>query len=143
MDILGIDIGGSGIKAAVVNVEKGTLVSERHRIPTPKPAKPEVVAQVVYEMLGHFRWKDAVGVSFPTVIVDGKSLTKGNIDSTWRDCQVDALFAQRCGHPFSIINIGTYPYAFTCTSVYFISAYRKMLRGKALNESIRRLGNSL
>ena len=72
MKILGIDIGGTGIKAAVVDTKTGELLSERHRIDTPKPATPEAVAKVVKEMITHFKWTKAVGCSFPTTIVDGK-----------------------------------------------------------------------
>ena len=56
MKILGIDIGGTGIKAAVVDTKTGELLSERHRIDTPKPATPEAVAKVVKEMITHFKW---------------------------------------------------------------------------------------
>lgn len=104
MQILGIDIGGSGIKAAVVETQTGELVSERHRIPTPKPAKPEAVAATVKEMLEFFNWKSTVGVSFPTVIVEGKSLTQGNIEPEWKDCQADELFEETCGQKFFILN---------------------------------------
>ena len=66
MKILGIDIGGTGIKGAVVNTKTGELLTERFRIPTPQPATPEAVANVVKEMIAYFNWKKAVGCSFPT-----------------------------------------------------------------------------
>ena len=70
MKILGMDIGGSGIKAAIVDTKTGELISERHRIATPKPATPDAIAQVVQEMVNHFNWNKAVGCSFPTTIID-------------------------------------------------------------------------
>ena len=61
MEILGIDVGGSGIKGAIVDIKAGKLVSERHRIPTPKPAKPAPMADVVKELVDHFKWTGKVG----------------------------------------------------------------------------------
>ncbi|MCB0522279.1 MAG: ROK family protein [Lewinellaceae bacterium] len=104
MEILGIDVGGSGIKAAIVNIEKGKPVSERHRIATPKPAKPAPMATVVHELVEHFNWKGPVGCGFPAVIVDGKATTSGNIDKEWVGVQVDQLFGEVCGLPFKVGN---------------------------------------
>ncbi|MGB0863811.1 MAG: polyphosphate--glucose phosphotransferase [Saprospiraceae bacterium] len=104
MELLGIDIGGSGIKAAIVDVEKGELISERHRIPTPRPAVPEAIVEVIAEMVTHFDWKGAVGVCFPTVVVDGKALSKSNMDAAWLNFQVDQYFQERCGLPFYVVN---------------------------------------
>ena len=104
MEILGIDIGGSGIKAAIVDVEKGEMVTERHRIPTPKPARPEAVVEVVAEMLQHFNWTGAVGVSFPTVIVNGMSMYQSNLEPEWIKFQIDEYFQERCGMPFHVLN---------------------------------------
>lgn len=104
MEILGIDVGGSGIKAAVVDVEQGALTSERHRISTPKPSKPEAVAEVIKEMLHHFTWSGPIGVCFPTVIVNGRSLTRSNLEPEWKDFQVDKLFEDWTGQKFFIIN---------------------------------------
>ena len=74
MKLLGIDIGGSGIKGAIVDSHTGELLTERHRIPTPKPATPNAVAEVVKQLVDHFEWTDTVGVSFPTVVVNGKCM---------------------------------------------------------------------
>lgn len=57
MEILGIDIGGSGIKGAIVNIKTGELISERHRIPTPQPSTPENVTEVIQQLVKHFKWK--------------------------------------------------------------------------------------
>ena len=72
MKVLGIDIGGTGIKAAIVNTITGELLSERHRIDTPKPSEPKAVAKVIKEIVKHFDWKGPVGCCFPTIVVDGQ-----------------------------------------------------------------------
>ena len=61
METLGIDIGGTGIKGAIVNTITGELVTERYRIPTPKPATPDAVADTVKKIVDHFNWKGKVG----------------------------------------------------------------------------------
>ncbi|WP_159947336.1 polyphosphate--glucose phosphotransferase [Polaribacter septentrionalilitoris] len=104
MDVLGIDIGGSGIKAAIVNTKTGQLITERHRIATPKPATPEAIAKTVKEIVHHFDWKRAVGCSFPTTIVDGKCIHSGNLSSKWLNVQVDKLFKKECNVPFYVSN---------------------------------------
>lgn len=104
MKALGIDIGGSGIKAAIIDTKTGELISERHRINTPKPATPEAVANVVKEMVDHFQWKKAVGCSFPTTIVDGKCIHSGNLSEKWLNVKVDKLFKKKCKLPFYVSN---------------------------------------
>ena len=104
MEILGFDIGGSGIKAAIVNTKTGELVSERHRIATPKPATPEAIAKVVKKMVKHFNWEKEVGCSFPTTIVDGKCIHSGNLSEKWLNVKVDKLFKKECNLPFYISN---------------------------------------
>ena len=79
MKILGMDIGGSGIKAAIVDTKTGKLISDRHRIATPKPATPEAITKVVKEMITHFNWEKSVGCSFPTTIIDWKCIHSGNL----------------------------------------------------------------
>jgi polyphosphate glucokinase len=104
MKLLGIDIGGSGIKAAIVDTNTGELVTERHRIATPKPATPEAIAKVVKQMVDHFEWKKAVGCSFPTTIVDGKCIHSGNLSEKWLNVKVDKLFKKECKTPFYVSN---------------------------------------
>ncbi len=84
MILLGIDIGGSGIKAALVDTQTGDLVSERFRLSTPKPSTPEAVSDIICQICNHFKWKGAVGVSFPTVVKRGKALLSSNLDKEWR-----------------------------------------------------------
>ena len=104
MKVLGFDIGGTGIKAAVVDTKTGELITERHRIPTPKPATPEAVAKVVKEMVDHFNWKKEVGCSFPTTIVDGKCIHSGNLSEKWLNVKVDKLFKKETKLPFYVSN---------------------------------------
>jgi len=105
MELLGIDIGGSGIKGAIVNTKTGELVSERHRIPTPQPSTPDAVAQTVKELVKHFDWKGAIGCSLPAVVTDGECRTAGNISPLWIGTQADKLFSEACdGMPFYVGN---------------------------------------
>ncbi|MCM3887001.1 polyphosphate--glucose phosphotransferase [Frankia sp. R82] len=83
MQVFGVDVGGSGIKGAPVNVEDGTLAAPRHRIPTPQPADPGSVAATVAEVVSHFEWSGPVGVALPAVVKNGVALTAANIDDAW------------------------------------------------------------
>jgi polyphosphate glucokinase len=94
----GIDIGGSGIKGAVVDLEKGQLIGERFRIDTPRPATPEAVADVVAEVVRTSAWEGPIGVTLPAVVKKGVALTAANIDPSWIGTDADALFAKRLGH---------------------------------------------
>jgi len=104
MKILGMDIGGSGIKAAIVDTKTGKLISDRHRIATQNPATPEAITKVVKEMITHFNWEKAVGCSFPTTIIDGKCIHSGNLSEKWKNVQVDDYFEDACNVPFYISN---------------------------------------
>lgn len=104
MKVLGFDIGGTGIKAAIVDTKTGELITERHRIPTPKPATPEAVAKVVKEMVEHFDWKGIVGCCFPTIIVDGQCKHHGNLSKDWLNVKVNNLFKKESGNTFYVSN---------------------------------------
>ena len=105
MNVLGIDIGGTGIKAAIVNTKTGELITERHRISTPKPATPEAVASVVKQMVAHFEWNGIVGCCFPTIVVEGECKHKGNLSKEWVGIKIDTLFKTTCdGLPFYVSN---------------------------------------
>jgi polyphosphate glucokinase len=79
----GVDIGGTGIKAAPVNLDTGELIADRFKLPTPHPSDPQSVGKVVGETVGHFGWTGPIGVTFPAVIKDGKALTAANVDKSW------------------------------------------------------------
>jgi polyphosphate glucokinase len=104
MEIFGIDVGGSGIKGAPVNIETGKLADERFRIPTPKPSKPDAVADAIHELLDHFNWKGPVGCGFPTLIINGEARSYSNIDPEWKGLHVRELFQGRTGNHFRMIN---------------------------------------
>ena len=104
MQILGIDIGGSGVKAGVVDVAKGFLLGERLRFPTPAPATPLAVRETVASLVREFSWKDAVGCGFPGVVRGGRTLTAANVDPTWIGTDAASLFAEATGCPFHLLN---------------------------------------
>ena len=102
--VLGVDIGGTGIKAAPVDVQKGELAGERLRILTPNPATPKAVADVVGEVVEHFDWKGPVGAAFPAVVKDGVTLTAANVDKEWIGANAGALFTERLNLPVTVLN---------------------------------------
>jgi polyphosphate glucokinase len=83
--VLGIDIGGTGIKGAPVDLVHGTLLEDRFRLDTPQPAKPEAVAEVVGQVAEHFEWTGPVGITFPGVVSGGVIRTAANMDPDWVD----------------------------------------------------------
>ncbi|RXP52314.1 ROK family protein [Lutibacter sp. HS1-25] len=104
MEILGIDVGGSGIKAAIVNTETGELISNKHRLKTPQPATPEAVATTIQKQIKHFKWTGIVGCGFPTPLQHGKCLTGGNLHENWKGVLVNELFKNKTGNDFYIVN---------------------------------------
>lgn len=104
MQILGIDIGGSGIKGAIVDTTTGDLLTEKFRLPTPRPALPNEVAKVVHQIVDHFNWKGEVGAGFPTPLSHGKCLSGGNLHPDWKGVQADELFKSVTGLEFTVIN---------------------------------------
>ena len=109
MQVFGIDIGGSGIKAAPVNVEDGTLAAPRLRVPTPKPAAPEAVAATVTEVVEHFGWSGPIGVAFPAVVKGGVARTAANIHPSWIGTDVAGTLAAAVGpapggSPITVVN---------------------------------------
>ncbi len=104
MEILGIDIGGSGIKGAPVNIETGELTSDRYRIPTPEPSVPEAVADVVAKITRHFEWTGPIGCTFPAVIKNGVALTAANVDNTWIGTNGQKLLREKTGCPVLLLN---------------------------------------
>jgi polyphosphate glucokinase len=102
--ILGIDIGGSGIKGAPVNTKTGNLIKARHRILTPEPATPEAVAVVIKELANHFKWKGPIGCGFPAVVQNGIVKTAANIDKSWINTDAMKLFSKITGLPVYVVN---------------------------------------
>ena len=104
MAILGIDIGGSGVKGAPVDTVAGELLEERHRVPTPQPSDVSAVIDAVAEVAGRFPGYERVGVTFPGVVVDGVTKTAANVDKSWLDAPAAQLFADRLGAPTTVLN---------------------------------------
>jgi polyphosphate glucokinase len=104
MAILGIDIGGSGVKGAPVDTTRGELLQERVRVPTPQPSDVSSVVEAVAAVAGQFDGYDRVGVTFPGVVVDGVTRTAANVDKSWLDAPAAKLFSERLGKPVSVLN---------------------------------------
>lgn len=104
MEILGIDIGGSGIKGAPVDIESGVLLKDRHRIPTPQPATPKAVANTVAAIAKFFNWKGPIGCGFPAAIQDGVALTATNIDKSWINTNAAEMIRKASGCPTVVRN---------------------------------------
>ncbi|GIF14285.1 polyphosphate--glucose phosphotransferase [Actinoplanes teichomyceticus] len=104
MTILGIDIGGSGVKGAPVDTVRGELLDERYRVPTPQPADVDRVVDAVAEVAGRFDGYDRVGVTFPGVVVDGVTRTAANVHGSWIGAPAARLFTERLGRPVTVLN---------------------------------------
>jgi polyphosphate glucokinase len=104
MHILGVDIGGSGIKGAIVDTITGNLVTERHRIATPQPATPEAIAAVLAQLVIHFNWNGPIGCGFPSVIQHGVARTAANISQTFIGANIDKLFSEATKCPCYNLN---------------------------------------
>jgi polyphosphate glucokinase len=104
MIVLGIDIGGSGIKGAAVDLSTGTLAADRFRIETPKPADPERVTRVVAEVAAKFDLTGPVGVTFPGVVTHGIVRTAANVDKSWIGVNAAVMFREAIGRPVYVLN---------------------------------------
>lgn len=104
MRVLGIDIGGSGIKGAPVDTRRGRLLAERHRIPTPQPATPAAIASAVRQLAHHFGWKGPIGCALPAVVQQGYVRTAANISKSWLGVHAPRLFRRASRYPVSVIN---------------------------------------
>ena len=104
MQVMGIDIGGSGIKGAPVDVNTGELIAERFRIATPQPASPEAVAETVAEIVRHFDWKGPIGCGFPAAVQQGITRTAANVDKAWIDTDAARLFGKATGCQVKVMN---------------------------------------
>jgi polyphosphate glucokinase len=102
--LLGIDIGGSGIKGAPVKISKGVLTAERYRIPTPQPSTPDAVGDAVAKVAKHFDWKGPIGCTFPAVIKKGIVYTAANVDKSWIGVNGSKLLRKKADCPVLLIN---------------------------------------
>ncbi|NLS08701.1 ROK family protein [Nesterenkonia sp. MY13] len=107
---IGIDVGGTGIKGGIVDLASGELRGERFRIPTPKPATPDAVAEVIGQILQELLARPeapaaedlSVGVTFPAIVIDNVVLTASNIDPAWINCDTSQLLSDLPGRTFTL-----------------------------------------
>jgi polyphosphate glucokinase len=104
MKILGIDIGGTGIKGAPVNTDTGELLAERFRIPTPHPALPNSVADVVQKIAAHFQYKGPAGITFPAIVKKGIIHSAANVDPSWIQVDAAKLFTSHLKGQATVVN---------------------------------------
>jgi len=104
MQVLGIDVGGSGIKGAPVDTNTGKLIAKRVRIETPNKAEPEPVVEVVTEIAKSFNWMGRIGIGFPAPIKGGVVMMAANISEKWVEINADELFTKTTGCDCTTIN---------------------------------------
>jgi polyphosphate glucokinase len=104
MHVLGIDIGGTGIKAAPVDVATGKLLDERKKLATPQPATPKAVADKVRELAGSFGWTGVTGATFPGVVTGGTVRTAANVDHAWIGTDAADVFGKVLGSEVTVLN---------------------------------------
>jgi polyphosphate glucokinase len=104
VEVLGIDIGGTGIKAAPVDVTTGTLTAARVKVPTPRPALPDPIAAAVSDLVKKFNWAGPAGITFPGVVVQGTICTAANLEPEWIGVNGAALFAEVAGLKAAVLN---------------------------------------
>ncbi|WP_035798304.1 polyphosphate--glucose phosphotransferase [Kitasatospora mediocidica] len=104
LSVFGVDIGGSGIKGAPVDLERGALAEPRHKVLTPHPASPESVVAVVKEIVDHFGHRGPVGLTFPGVVVGGHTRTAANVNEGWIDLDAEGLFRETLDLPSTVLN---------------------------------------
>ena len=102
--VLGIDIGGSGIKAAPVDTTTGQLTAPRQKLPTPQPATPDAVSEVVETLVKSFGWAGPAGVTFPGVVIDGVIYTAANMDHSFVGIDAVKAFGSESNVPMTVIN---------------------------------------
>ena len=104
-EILGIDVGGTGIKGGIVNLKTGELITERIKIKTAKPASPDSIGQQVKELIKLLEWnKGDIGIGFPSVIKNGKTLTAANVHKDWVNFDIVGHFSAILGQKIFVIN---------------------------------------
>lgn len=104
MHVLGVDIGGTGIKAAIVDVATGALLTPRQRVLTPQPATPEAISDAVGQLAQSFDWRGPIGCGLPAVVKDGIVRTAANIAPEWIGVDGPRFFQQALGRPVALLN---------------------------------------
>lgn len=104
MRVLGIDIGGSGIKGAIVNVKTGKFESKRVRFSTPAGATPKEISHIVAELKKELKWKGKIGVGFPAVVKKQRTMTASNVSDSWIGIDASKLLSKSTGCPVTVLN---------------------------------------
>jgi len=102
--VFGIDIGGTGIKAAPVDVTAGGLLAERVKLPTPDPSVPAQVAPLIRQLVDRFALSGPIGITFPGVVSSGIIKTAANLDKNWIGVDAPAFFGDAAGQPVTALN---------------------------------------
>ena len=101
----GIDVGGSGVKGGIVDLDTGSLIGDRHKLPTPQPATPAAVARTIAAVVKEFGWPDPLGVTYPGVVTNGVVRTAANVDKSWIGASAAALISEALGgQPVTVLN---------------------------------------
>ena len=100
----GVDIGGSGIKGAVVNLDEGGLAGERYKVATPQPSTPEAVGKACAEVVAHFGWQGPIGCTFPAVVDHGVARSAANVDKSWIGTNIEDVVAAATGLEVTAVN---------------------------------------
>jgi polyphosphate glucokinase len=104
MEILGIDIGGSGIKGALVDITTGKFTRERYRVPTPQPSVPGAVGDCIAQITEYFEWRGAIGCTFPAIVKHGVIYSAANVHESWVMTDGQQLFIERTNCPVVVLN---------------------------------------
>lgn len=104
MQAIGIDVGGSGVKAALVDTRTGEFIGERVRVDTPQPATPDAVVAATRDLIAHLPADAPIGVGFPAPVVDGVTTTASHVDPAWVGASARDLFTRGLGRPVVLLN---------------------------------------
>ncbi len=104
MQVFGVDVGGSGVKGAPVDLETGDLAADRLRIPTPRPSTPDAVSGAIAQIIKSHGWNGPVGVTIPGVVRSGVVETASNIDDGWVGLDAATMLTDRLEMPVTVLN---------------------------------------
>ncbi|MGH3644290.1 MAG: polyphosphate--glucose phosphotransferase [Mycobacterium sp.] len=101
----GVDVGGSGVKGGIVDLDTGQLIGERFKLPTPQPSTPDAVAKTIAAVVREFGWEGGLGVTYPGVVTEGIVRTAANVDKGWIGTNAQkAIGAELGGQPVTVLN---------------------------------------
>ena len=101
----GVDVGGSGVKGGIVDLETGQLIGDRYKLPTPQPATPDAVAKTIAAVVREFGWTEPLGVTYPGVVTNGVVRTAANVDKSWIGIEAAKVFSSALdGQSVTVLN---------------------------------------